>query len=96
LQQLPPRGRGLLGAYNENLDALGKAWKKMPKGARTVNVTVIGVFHFGATYGHLNGYRYELIFREISNIAVIQKGKKNPEEERKAEQKWACGGTNPK
>jgi hypothetical protein len=81
---------------NENFDDLEKAWKRMPKGAGIVNITVVGVFHFGATYGHLNGYRYEIVPREIRDIAVIQKGMKDTAQERKAEQKWACGGSNPK
>lgn len=46
-------------------DKSEKAFKKMPKRAGIVNLTVGGIFHFGKSYGHLNGYRYELIAQEI-------------------------------
>jgi hypothetical protein len=68
----------------------------MPKGAGIVNLTVVGIFHFGKSYGHLNGYRYELIAQEIGDVAVIQKGMKDIAEEKKAEQQCACGGANPR
>jgi hypothetical protein len=77
-------------------DKSEKASKKMPKGAGIVNLTVVGIFHFGKSYGHLNGYRYELIAQEIGDVAVIQKGMKDIAEEKKAEQQCACGGANPR
>jgi len=46
-------------------DKSEKAFKKMPKRAGIVNLTVGGIFHFGKSNGHLNGYRYELIAQEI-------------------------------
>jgi len=73
-----------------------RAFKKMPKGAGIVNVTVVGTFHFGGSYGHLNGYRYELIAQKISDVAVVYKGKLNAEKEKKAEQQCGCGGVSPK
>ena len=53
---------------SENFDDLDKAWKRMPKGAGIVNLTVVGVLHFGSTYGHLNGYRYE--FQRSSRVLL--------------------------
>jgi hypothetical protein len=50
-----------------------KAFKKMPKDAEFVNFTVVGIFHFGTSYGHLNGYRYQLVAKEIRNVGAIQK-----------------------
>jgi len=61
----------------DNFDELEKAWKRMPNGAGIVNVTVVGVFHYGATYDHLNGNRYELVPHSIREIAVIQKDMKD-------------------
>ena len=77
-------------------DKSEKAFKKMPKGAGIVNLTVVGVFHFGKSYGHLNGYRFELIAQEIQDVTVIQNGMKDIATERKAEQQWACGGVSPR
>lgn len=77
-------------------DASDKVFKRLPKGAGIVNVTVVGVFHFGASYGHLNGYRYELIAQHIRDVAVIQKGMRALPEEAKAERQWACGGVHPR
>jgi hypothetical protein len=50
-----------------------------------MNLTVVRVFHFGTSYGHQNGYRYELIAQEIRDVAVIQKGMKDIATERRAE-----------
>jgi hypothetical protein len=73
-----------------------KALKHAPKNAGIVNITVQGTFKSGGSFGHLNGYRYELVAEKVSDVKVVLKGMKGPVEERKAEQKWACGGTNPK
>jgi hypothetical protein len=73
-----------------------RSFKKVPKGSGIVNLTVQGVFASGETYGHQNGYRYEIVAQKISDVAVIQKGIKPPAEEEKAEKRWACGGTDPK
>ncbi len=77
-------------------DESEKASKQMPKGAGIVNLTVVGVFHFGTSYVHMNGYRYELVAQEIRDVAVIQKGMKDISEERKVERQWACGGASPR
>jgi hypothetical protein len=65
--------------------------RRLPKSG-IVNLTVRGVFASGDTYGHLNGYRYQIVADRISDVKVIQKGSKSPEEEEKAEKHWACGG----
>lgn len=77
-------------------DASEKAMRRAPKGAGIVNLTVHGTFFSGSTYGHLNGYRYKLVAKNISRVAVIVKGMKSVEEERAAEKRWACGGANPR
>jgi len=93
------------------LDCLdkGKAWlsfsdldeasessiRRFPKSG-IINLTVRGVFASGHTYGHLNGYRYQIVADRISDVKVIQKGMKSREEEEKAEKHWACGGIDPK
>ena len=77
-------------------DASERALRKLPKGAGIVNLTVQGIFESGGTYGHQNGYRYQITADKITDVKVIQKGTKSREEEEKAEKHWACGGTNPK
>lgn len=77
-------------------DTLAKSLKKMPKGAGIVNLTVQGVFVSGGTFGHSNAYRYKIEPTKISDVAVLQKGMKSPEEEKNVEKRCACGGTNPK
>ena len=89
-------GKAWLEIADDLDDASVKALKRAPKGAGTINLTVQGVFLSGRTYGHLNGYRYQLVAKRVSNIAVLIKGMKSPDEEKKAEQQWACGGANPK
>lgn len=90
------KGRAWLELPDDMDDESDRVSKKMPKGAGIVNVTVVGIFHFGSSYGHLNGYRYELIAQELRDLAIIQKGMKDPATESKAEQQWACGGAKPK
>ncbi|HKV60592.1 MAG TPA: hypothetical protein VJO16_01655 [Candidatus Acidoferrum sp.] len=77
-------------------DASRKALKRAPKGAGIVDLTVIGTFMSGNTYGHSNGYQHKFVAKEISDVAVIVKGMKSPAEEKQGEKQWACGGTNPK
>ncbi|MBZ5524413.1 MAG: hypothetical protein LAP21_19420 [Acidobacteriia bacterium] len=77
-------------------DTSAKSLKKMPKGAGIVNLTVQGVFVSGGTFGHSNAYRYKIEPTKISDVAVLQKGMKSPEEEKNVEKRCACGGTNPK
>ncbi len=80
-----------------DLDDLSeKAVKKMPKGAGIVNLTIEGIFEFGSTYGHLNAYRYQITAQKIRNVEVVLKGMKDIAQEKKAEERWACGGTSPK
>lgn len=64
-----------------------KAMKHAPKGAGIVNLTVSGTFMSGSTYGHLNGYRYQLVARKISNVSVVLKGMKTAAEEQAAEKR---------
>ena len=90
------KGRAWLSLPNDMDDESKRIFKKMPKGAGIVNVTVVGVLHFGSSYDHLNGYRYELIAQEIRDVVVIQKGSKDPATESTAEPQWACGGATPK
>lgn len=90
------KGKGWLELPHDLDDESERALKKMPKGAGIVNLTVVGVFHFGTSYGHMNGYHYELIAQEIRDVAVIQKGMKDIATERRVEQQWACGGASPK
>ncbi len=68
----------------------------MPSTRGFVNLTVQGVFTSGGTYGHLNGYRYQIVAYKIRDVAIIQKGMKSLAEEEKAQTRWACGGSNPK
>jgi hypothetical protein len=89
-------GKAWLDRSSDLDEASERALKKIPKGAGIVNLTVQGVFLSGGTFGHLNGYRYEIVPTKISNISVIQKRMKSPAEEQKAERRWACGGTKPK
>ena len=77
-------------------DTSAKSLKKMPKGSGIVNLTVQGVFVSGGTFGHSNAYRYKIEPIKISDVAVLQKGMKSPEEEQNVEKRCACGGTNPK
>jgi hypothetical protein len=90
------KGRAWLWLPNDMDEESEKVFKKMPKGDGIVNLTVVGVFHFGSSYGHLNGYRYELIAQKISDVAVVYKGKLNAAKEKNAEQQWDCGGVSPK
>lgn len=90
------KGKAWLNIPTDLDDLTEKLVEKMPKGAGIVNLTVEGVFEFGSTYGHLNGYRYQIRAQRIRDIAVIQKGMKDAALEKKAEEQWACGGTNPK
>jgi TonB family protein len=89
-------GKAWLDRSSDLDEASERALKKIPKGAGIVNLTVEGVFRSDGTFGHLNGYRYEIVPSRISNISVIQKGAKSPAEDQKAERRWACGGANPK
>ena len=73
-----------------------KPSRKCQRMREFVNLTVVGIFHFGTSYGHLNGYRYQLVAKEIRNVGAIQKGMKDSAEEKKAEEQGACGGVSPK
>ena len=90
------KGRVWLESSDEMDDASAKLLKHIPKGSRIVNLTVQGIFMTGSSYGHMNGYRHQLLMRKVSDLVVLQKGMKSVEEEKKTEKKWACGGTNPK
>ena len=72
-----------------------RSLSKLPD-AGIVNLTVQGTFMTGGTYGHQNGYRYQVTADKITDLKVIQKGIKSPAEAEKAEKRWACGGANPK
>jgi hypothetical protein len=90
------RGKVWLEIPSDLDDASVKALKRTPKGAGTVNLTVQGVFMSGGTYGHLNGYQYQFVAHKVSNVAIVIKGMKSLDEEKKADQQSACGGANPK
>jgi hypothetical protein len=82
--------------YDPDDDAALKSLKRAPKGAGIVNLTVQGVFVSGGHFGHMNGYKYKFVAHEISDVAVVLKGMRTLSEEKKAEEQWACGGTNPR
>lgn len=83
--------------FSEHMDkASEKSWKRIPKEGGIVNLTVQGVFESGSSYGHLNGYQFQLTAQKISDVVVVQKGVKSHEEQEDADKKWGCGGTNPK
>lgn len=77
-------------------EGVERAFKRLPEGAGIVNLTVEGVFASGDTYGHQNGYRYQITPYKITDVKVVQKGMKSRTQEEKAEKQGACGGTNPK
>jgi hypothetical protein len=77
-------------------DTSAKSLKKMPKGTGIVNLTVQGVFVSGGTFGHSNAYRYKVEPTKTSDVSVLQKGMKSPEEEKNVEKRCACRGTDPK
>jgi hypothetical protein len=72
-------------------DTSAHALNKMPK-AGIVNLTVQGVFFSGGSFGHQNGYQYKIEPNKISDVVILQKGLKPPQEEKRVEKKWACGG----
>lgn len=72
-----------------------KALKKIPA-AGIVNLTVTGRFLGNGTYGHLNGYRYQLTAEKVQDVVVLSRGMKDREAERKIERRYACGGSDPK
>jgi hypothetical protein len=77
-------------------DASVKALKRGPKGAGIVNLTVQGIFLSGAYFWHLGTYRFKFVVQRVSDVVIVSKGMKSAAEERRAEQKCACGGTHPK
>jgi len=76
-------------------DASTKQLKLTPKGAGIVNLTVTATFESGGHFGHM-GYRYKFVASQIADVAVLSKGMKSIAEEKGVEQRWACGGTDPK
>ena len=76
-------------------EASEREFRKLPS-AGIVNLTVQGVFVSGGTYGHQNGYRYQISATRISDVRVILKGSKPPAEEERAEKRRGCGGSEPK
>jgi hypothetical protein len=77
-------------------NASERSLRKLPEGAGIVNLTVQGVFSSGETYGHENGYRYQIVADKISEVKVLQKGIKSRQEQETVEKRWGCGGTDPK
>ena len=90
------KGRAWLDTSYDLDNASIKALRRTPKGAGIVNLTVEGVFMSGGHFGHLNGYPYQLVAHKVSHVAIVLRGMKGPAEEKEAETRWACGGTNPK
>jgi hypothetical protein len=89
------KGKAWLDTSNEMDDASIRTLKRTP-GSGIVNLTVEGVFMSGGTFGHLNGYPYQLVAHRVSNLAIVVRGMKDAAKEKEAEKRWACGGTNPK
>jgi hypothetical protein len=90
------KGKAWLELPSDPDEASRKAWKRLPKGAGIVNLTVTGVFMSGGHFGHLNGYPHEFIADSVKNVAVVGKGMPRGAQEEGAEKRWACGGSNPK
>jgi hypothetical protein len=76
-------------------DESAKTLKHTPE-AGIVNVDVEGVFHAGGSFGHLNGYKYQLTAHTVANPVFLSKRMKTPEKEREIERKFACGGAKPR
>jgi hypothetical protein len=89
------KGRAWLDFSDDLDDASQKALRRAPKGTGIINLTVTGTFMSGGHYGHL-GLKYGFLARRVSDVSVLLKGTKKPDEERAIEEKWACGGKNPK
>lgn len=91
------RGKAWLERSFSSLDDSSmRRLKRVPKGAGIVNLTIRGTFHAGDSYGHMNGYRYEIVADSVSNLVVLSKGAKSRDKEEKIERRCACGGTEPK
>lgn len=90
------KGKAWLEIPGDINDASIKALRRAPKDAGIVNITVRGTFMSGSHFGHLNGYPYQIVVRQVTDVAVVLKGMKSPEQEKEAEKRWACGGANPK
>jgi hypothetical protein len=73
-----------------------KMVKHAPKYSGIVNIDVEGIFQAGGTFGHMNGYKYQLKAHTINNPAVISRGMKAREKELEIERKFACGGKTPR
>ena len=89
------KGRAWLEIPGDGDESLDRSLRRTPK-AGIVNLTVQGLFLSGSTYGHMNGYSYQITAHKISSVVVLLKGIKSREEEQRVEKRWACGGTNPK
>ena len=89
-------GRAWLEIPNQIDNASRNAFRRAPKNAGIVNLTLQGTFMSGAAYGHLGGYRYQIVAHKVSDVVVLLKGMQSSEREREVEKRWACGGTNPK
>jgi hypothetical protein len=74
------QGKAWLAMPTALQETSARSLKRMPKGAGIVNVTVQGVFISGRTFGHSNAYRYKIEPSKISDVVVLQKGMKSPEE----------------
>ena len=89
------RGKAWLD-FGDDLDRASEKALKHTKRGGVFNLTVQGTFLGEGRYGHLGDYQYRFIAYKVSNVAVISKGMKPVEEERKLEKLYACGGSNPK
>lgn len=89
------KGKAWLDMPSDLDDASTRALSRIPK-AGIVNLTVHGVFMSGGHFGHLNGYPYQLVAQEVSNVAIVLSGMKEAAKENEAEKRWACGGAHPK
>jgi hypothetical protein len=71
-----------------------RALRRAPKYAGVVNVTVTGVFKGEGHFGHLNGYRYMVVMSKIEDLRIVSKGIRR--EEAALEERYGCGGTDPR
>ena len=90
------KGKAWLEIPHDIDESSTKVLKRKPKGAGIVNVTVRGIFIKCGHCGHQNGYPFNFVAHQVSDLVVLVKGMKSLNEEQKAESQWACGGTSPK
>jgi hypothetical protein len=82
--------------FSEDLDKHSeRVLKRLPKDS-IVNLTVHGILAGPGEYGHTGLDRYRFTADKVEEVTVVLKGMHSLEDQKAAEKKWACGGTNPK